>query len=101
MSDEVKQCPHCERLCMKDTSCNYIFSCGLTDKGFMIGLGCGKSWCWLCLKKFCGEYYNPLTGEKSSTAKDNHDDKCCRLELDFSEDDYCCGGHNSHCNKRW
>lgn len=98
---DSKQCPWCERWCLKDDACNYIFACGLQTKGgFIIGAGCGRSWCWLCGKKFCTPHYNPETGKKISN-KTSHDRNCCRLEVGFNEKDYCCGGHNSHCEKRW
>ena len=97
MSQDAKQCPWCERWCLKDDACNYIFACGLQTGGaFVVGAGCGKSWCWQCGKKFCGLYYNPETGTKSPTAKESHNSTCCP-----KQDDYCPGGHNSHCEKRW
>ena len=100
-SKDAKQCPWCERWALKDTACNYIFACGLQTKGgFLMGGGCGRSWCWECGKKFCGLYIDPATGAQLPTAKDNHD-ACCRSEVGFTEADYCCGGHNSHCAKRW
>lgn len=97
---DPKQCPHCERWCLKDDACNYIFACGLETKGFVKGGGCGKSWCWQCGKKFCGQYYDPITGQQLPDAKESHD-KCCEKEMGFSRDTYCCGGHNSHCERRW
>lgn len=102
MPDDPKQCPWCERWCLKDKSCNYIFSCGLESTGkFHIGAGCGRSWCWQCQKKLCGQYSNPQTGQKLSSARENHDAQCCKQEKDFSKETYCGGGHNSHCEKRW
>jgi hypothetical protein len=100
---DAKQCPWCERWCLKDAACNYIFACGLeTNNRFLVGAGCGKSWCWQCGKKFCGQYYDPLTGSKLPTARDNHDRQCCsKTDTDFKQEDYCEGGHNSHCEKRW
>lgn len=102
MSDDAKQCPWCERWCLKDKACNYIFACGLQDNNvFKIGQGCGRSWCWQCGKKFCSQYYDPVTGKKHPNAKESHDAQCCRLEPDFKEGLYCPGDHNSHCSKRW
>ena len=102
MSKDAKQCPWCERWCLKDDACNYIFACGLQTGGaFVVGAGCGKSWCWQCGKKFCGLYYNPETGTKLPTAKESHNGTCCSNEKNFKQDDYCPGGHNSHCEKRW
>ena len=93
---DPKQCPWCQRWCLKDDSCNYIFACGLEAKGyFVIGAGCGGSWCWQCGKKFCGPYYLP-NGQKAPTAKEYHTSTCCP-----NKDEYCSGGHNSHCEKRW
>ena len=99
---DPKQCPWCERWALKDDACNYIFACGLDSKlGFIKGAGCGHSWCWSCGKKFCGQYYDPVSGNKLPDAKDNHDGVCCAKEAGFTKEAYCCGGHNSHCNKRW
>jgi len=101
-SDDAKQCPWCARWALKDAACNYIFACGLdSGRGFIKNNGCGRSWCWECGKKFCGQYYDPLTGQKLPGAKDIHDGACCQLEQGFSKETYCCGGHNSHCEKRW
>ena len=102
MSNDAKQCPWCERWALKDNACSYIFACGLTDKNiFRIGEGCGKSWCWDCGKKYCGVYYNKETGQKSQMAKDTHTSECCKGEEGFNKDNYCEGGHSSHCAKRW
>ena len=68
MSTEAKQCPWCERWCLKDDKCNYIFACGLDKKGFHKDAGCGKSWCWGCGEKFCGQYYDPVSGLKMADA---------------------------------
>lgn len=100
---DAKQCPWCDRWCLKDDACNYIFACGLqtgTNK-FVVGTGCGRSWCWKCGKKFCGIYIDPTAGVKASTAKENHDALCCTKEQGFTTADYCPGGHNSHCEKRF
>ena len=99
---DAKQCPWCARWALKDAACNYIFACGLeTGTGkFVIGAGCGRSWCWECGKKFCKIYIDPITGLKCGDRKENHDG-CCKGEAGFVEDDYCPGGHNSHCGKRW
>ena len=100
---DPKQCPWCERWCLKDDACNYIFACGLPSGGqaFVLGAGCGRSWCWECGKKFCGIYINPTTGVKTKEAKENHDAVCCLTESGFSRETYCGGGHNSHCGPRW
>ena len=102
-SMDAKQCPWCDRWCLKDDACNYIFACGLPTKGgaFVVGTGCGRSWCWDCGKKFCGVYVDPATGTKNRNAKEGHDSFCCKEEAGFTEADYCCGGHNSHCSKRF
>lgn len=100
--NDAKQCPWCSRWCLKDQACNYIFACGLeTTNVFQIGAGCGRSWCWECGKKFCGVYYNPKTGLKMPAAKESHDAQCCKAEPGYKQDDYCSGGHNSHCEPRW
>jgi len=101
-SNDAKQCPWCQRWCLKDAACDYIFACGLdTQKGFIMDAGCGKSWCWTCGKKYCSAYINPTTGERMPNAKDRHDPFCCKEENGFREEDYCEGGHSSHCSKRW
>lgn len=98
---EAKQCPWCKRWALKDTNCAYIFACGLDDKGhFHIGEGCGRSWCWTCEKKYCGQYIDVCTGKKMNNAKDNHD-VCCLKDPLFQKEDYCPGGHSTHCKKRW
>jgi len=101
MSNDAKQCPWCERWCLKDAACNYIFACGLQTQGtFMVGAGCGRSWCWECGKKFCGQYMDPRTGYKMANARENHDANCCKQESGYKREDYCVGGHNSHCGPR-
>lgn len=100
--DVAKQCPWCARWCLKDMACNYIFACGLQTNGiFIVGTGCGRSWCWECGKKFCGQYMNPETCKKCVDARENHNTECCVKESGFIQADYCSGGHNSHCEKRW
>lgn len=101
-SADAKQCPWCQRWCLKDNACDYIFSCGLDVKhGFVVGAGCGRTWCWQCGKKYCSQYNDPKTGAKLPSAKDHHDGQCCRKEERFKEEDYCPGGHSGHCGKRW
>jgi hypothetical protein len=101
--NDAKQCPWCERWCLKDAACNYIFACGLPtgSSSFVVGTGCGRSWCWQCGKKFCGTYIDPNTGLKNASAREHHDASCCAREPGFAESDYCPGGHNSHCAKRY
>ena len=100
--EDAKQCPWCQRWCLKDRACAYIFACGLDEKNqFHVGFGCGKSWCWECGKKYCSQYYDPQTGALLATAKDKHDTRCCSQEKGFKEEDYCQGGHSGHCAKRW
>lgn len=101
-SGDAKQCPWCKRWCLKDNACAYVFSCGLDFRGkFHTGLGCGRTWCWTCGKKFCGQYTNPASGEQCVGARNNHDGICCRSEVGFKEEEYCPGGHSGHCEKRW
>lgn len=95
-----KQCPWCSRWCLKDNACSYIFACGLDDKAFHKESGCGRSWCWDCGKKYCSLYYDPVTGVKCPDARDQHGE-CCARESGFKQEDYCGGGHSSHCAKRW
>ena len=86
----------------KDNACDYIFACGLDSAGkFHIGAGCGRSWCWRCGKKYCSQYYDPVTGQRLPTAKDSHDAICCKSESEFKQEDFCPGGHSGHCARRW
>jgi hypothetical protein len=102
MTDDAKQCPWCGRWCLKDDACNYIFACGLIAEGkFVVGAGCGSSWCWKCGKKFCSQYIDPKTGIPLSNGRTSHDSNCCKQESGFQQKDYCPGGHNSHCESRW
>ena len=101
MTNDAKQCPWCERWCLKDAACNYIFACGLQTHGtFMVGAGCGRSWCWECGKKFCGQYMDPATGHRTGSARDHHDANCCKQEPTYKQEEFCSGGHNSHCGPR-
>ena len=101
-SGDAKQCPWCARWCLKDNACAYVFSCGLDIRqGFVVGAGCGRTWCWTCGKKYCGQYHDAATGQKLTSAKDHHNGSCCRSEEGFKEEDYCPGGHSGHCGKRW
>jgi hypothetical protein len=90
------------RWCLKDNNCNYVFSCGLDYKGvFIVGAGCGKTWCWGCNKKFCGQYHDSVTGQKLTGSRDYHDHFCCLKDPGFLKEDFCGGGCSSHCGKRW
>ncbi len=96
---DAKQCPWCLRYCLKDSNCNYIFACGLDlNNVFHVGQGCGRAWCYECGKKFCGRLYDEQ-GRKIGTRTEH--DRCCFLEPGFSQSEYCPGGHNSHCKKRF
>lgn len=100
--NDARQCPWCQRWCLKDNACSYIFACGLDDKNvFHVGLGCGKSWCWECGKKYCGQYYDAVSGKMLPNAKNHHTGLCCKEEPGFKQEEYCPGGHSSHCGKRW
>jgi ribosomal protein L32 len=99
--DVAKQCPWCGRYALKDNACAFVFACGLDVSGFVVGAGCGRSWCWKCGKKFCGRYMDAETGRKLPDARESHDSDCCRREQGFAEAEFCPGGHNSHCERRW
>ena len=101
-SQDAKQCPWCARWCLKDSACDYVFSCGLDFRGkFHVGMGCGRTWCWRCGKKFCSQYHDPATGQRLAGAKDNHSATCCSAEEGFKQSEYCGGGCSSHCGARW
>jgi hypothetical protein len=100
-SSDAKACPWCERWCLKDAACHYVFSCGLDfNNVFHVGKGCGRTWCWVCCKKYCSQYHDPVTGQRLPTAKDHHDASCCTREPGYKKEDYCPGGHNPHCGTR-
>lgn len=100
-SKDAKVCPWCKRWCLKDNACDYVFACGLDDKNvFNKNQGCGRTWCWRCEKKYCSKYYDPETGVRLPTAKDNHDATCCSKEAGYVKEEYCPGGHSSHCAPR-
>lgn len=102
-SQDAKQCPHCNRWALKqEKSCNFIFACGLSSSNiFVKDSGCGKSWCFECGKKFCGQYIDLVTCKKSKSAIEEHTSECCPKDTLFSKELYCSGGHDSHCKKRW
>ena len=96
MSDLAKQCPWCERWCIKDDRCNYVV-CGRVEVGvFMVGAGCGQAWCFQCGGKLCGRMFCETTGELLNADEDhNHlDDPEGRRAC--SGVGFCPGGHNSH-----
>ena len=98
---DVMFCPHCRELFCKDERCSFVF-CGLGgDDVFRVGFGCGKSFCYTCGKKYCGQHYDPKNGDRLTSFRDKHDATCCRNEKGFQMDDYCPGGHSAHCSARW
>lgn len=101
------QCPWCDRWCLKDDNCMYIFACGLDYRGvFHPDSGCGNSFCFQCGLKYCGPYYtsgvsqNQKKYEKHANARDTHDSKCCIKSSSFCPLQFCAGGHSSHCPPR-
>lgn len=97
-----RKCPWCGRWCLKDTACAYVFACGGADNGtFVVGSGCGGSFCWTCGKKCCGPYYDAASGARAPTARDVHDAACCRAADGFVQAEYCGGGCNPHVAPRW
>lgn len=98
---DVMFCPHCNELFCKDNKCSFVY-CGFGGDGiFHVGYGCGKSFCYTCGKKYCGQHYDSQTGKRLSSYRDVHNADCCRQEQGFQMSEYCCGGHSSHCDKRW
>jgi len=98
-----QQCPYedCKRWCVK-VGCTYIIACGLDEHGvFHVGKGCGRAFCFACGKKYCEQQYDPNTGIRSTTFRSQHDTTCCTREQGFQQSEYCEGGHNPHCPKRW
>lgn len=100
--DDARTCPWCGRLALKNDACNWV-TCGLADApaGFVVGAGCGHQWCFLCEGKLCGQVYDAITGAKRGGVADTHTATCCAEEPGFSQQEFCPGGHNSHCPKRW
>jgi len=98
---DVKMCPHCGEAFWKDERCSFMF-CGLGEDGiFRVGYGCGRSFCFECGKKYCGYHYDKLTGKKLPFFTEQHNSTCCQTENGFRKEDYCPGGHSSHCAQRW
>ncbi len=98
---DVKICPHCGEMFCKDENCTFVY-CGLGgDDVFRVGFGCGRSFCFACGKKYCGMHYDPKTGAKLTTYSSQHTNTCCLAEPGFQQDDYCPGGHSTHCATRW
>lgn len=97
----AKKCPWCFRWALKDQACNHVI-CGVdTKRAFVVGHGCGRQFCFLCGKKLCARIHNPDTG-KREPGRTSHTAICCaHTEPDFDRSQYCPGGHNSHCPKRW
>ena len=96
---DAKQCPRCARWAVKDAACNYVV-CGRDhDRGFVAGSGCGWAWCFACGKKQCRRLFQE-DGTPTGASED-HDAACCTREEGFNTEEYCGGGHNSHCPKRW
>ncbi len=96
----VKSCPWCGFAFEKDEKCSFMY-CGLLENGNFTSLGCGRSFCWTCGKKYCGQHYDPETRQPTTGLKSQHDANCCKQESGFMQDAYCPGGHSSHCPKRW
>ena len=95
------QCPWCSRWCLKDDNCMFIFACGLDAKNvFHSELGCGNSFCFQCGLKYCGPYYDLKNSKKHMNARDQHDESCCQKSSLFCPQQYCKGGHSSHCPPR-
>jgi len=98
--DPVRQCPWCKQMCLKDAACNHVV-CGVGEDGtFLVGAGCGRSFCFLCEKKLCSRLYCPDTGTKLKGGRMHHDKVCCTQEEGYVKSEYCAGGHNSHCERR-
>jgi hypothetical protein len=95
MTEFAKQCPWCQRWCLKDNQCNYVV-CGRNHLNqFVPKAGCGRAWCYQCGKKLCGRMYSE-EGTLLNPNEDHNwghsptpDDPC-------TGPDYCPGGHNSH-----
>ena len=95
MSEIAKQCPWCERWCLKDDQCNYVVCGRGADNKFVPYAGCGHAWCFQCGKKLCGRMFaedgtllDP-NEDHNTGHRPTPDDPC-------SGPEYCPGGHNSH-----
>ncbi len=100
MSTDAKQCPHCGQWALKDAACSYIFACGLADDGnFYPGAGCGRPWCWICGKKYCGQHRDPQTGAVVDP-RTSHNENCCKASPDYVYEEYCQGPGHAHCSRQ-
>ncbi len=98
---DVMFCPHCGEMFCKDDRCSFVY-CGLGGEDvFRVGFGCGRSFCYTCGKKYCGEHYDATNGQRLASFRENHDAVCCTLEAGFQQNEYCGGGHSTHCSRRW
>ncbi|MBD52955.1 MAG: hypothetical protein CL450_06645 [Acidimicrobiaceae bacterium] len=95
MSD-AKQCPWCERWSLKDDQCNYVV-CGRPEVGvFILGMGCGRAWCYECGGKLCGRMFCEETGELLDPNEDHNHIGNPDAQRACSAPGFCMGGHNSH-----
>lgn len=96
-ADTARQCPWCGRWALKDRACNHVV-CGRDARGFHVGTGCGRQYCFLCARRLCGRVYDPRTGRREVGVSESHQGTAhnptpqdpCSGPL------YCPGGHNSH-----
>jgi len=93
---DAKQCPWCERWSLKDDRCNYVV-CGRPEVGvFVLGVGCGRAWCFDCGLKLCGRMYCEETGELLDPNEDHNHGHDPSAQTACSQPGFCLGGHNSH-----
>src|SRR4051812_48142056 len=96
-SDPVRQCPWCQRLCLKTVrSCNHVV-CGVDDSGkFQVGCGCGRQFCFQCEGKLCGLVYREDGTGTGASQSHNAGQHNPTTEEPCDGEGWCPGKHNSH-----
>ncbi len=92
---DCRQCPWCHRFAIKDDACMYVV-CGRDHRGFNLGMGCGRAWCFKCGLKLCGRMYCDTTGAMLDANEDHNHTPGTEAHAACNGEGYCLGGHNSH-----
>lgn len=100
--DDARPCPWCGRWAMKDPACNWVCCGEFNDaemgvRGFRVGMGCGRQWCFRCGRPLCGApRFDATTGAAAGGVSSNHTATCCEASDPSGAVVFCPGGHNSH-----